>query len=462
MMSELVLRPYQAEACGESVRRRRLLVAYDRGLGKTPISLHGIRQLVAERIGIPVTVLIVGNKLACGTFADHIEAFYPDLASDTIVYGGTPTVRTRIWDAQVALGHQLRIVVANYSMVSELLVRQQRWTAIVADEAHKLCNRRTNLCKAFAKFRSELLWLLTGNDVVNAPSDVWSLLHLIAPRMFTSYWSFLTSHVDVVETEFGRELGGVKDVHRLAQVLKPYVIRKTKQEVLTELPPKHRGVIHVELSQAQRAVYDELAEELMVELETPEGQHKLLVAPNTLSQMTRLRQLLVHPGLLESDLRSTAVGTLIEALEDDFREGRAAVVFTPFAAALPLLFQELPDDVWKGIIRGGLSVRRISQTIKDFQTVRTTRKVLLCSLFMGESWTATEASVSYFLGFGWNPKIHEQAEDRIHRFGQTRAVDIRYFVHKNTIDEQMLNILNRKLTWANQVRDPQRLLRPRK
>lgn len=434
----VTLRDYQRQEVDFMVQRGRCINGSEMGTGKTVTTLFAARERFPG-----ADVLVLAPKNALGVWQRHIGAI---LGEPATMYTGSVEQR-----APIPL-HKNGWIVAPYSMMEELIWRRHEWPLIVADEAHCLRNRTTEtLYKTFRQFQYDGLFALTGSPIVNNVDDVWTLLNLIDDKTFSSYWKFIDKYFYKFKGEWGEYLiGQARNPIVLRDLIHHYMVRHTKAAVVTELPDKIRQAIPVEMTAVQLDAYDQLAEEMLVEW--PNG--KILLVPNAVAKVTRLRQILVTPALVGGPHSSGAFDLLEDALANEFDAGRACVVFTPFAEALPLL-EKLTDKLKarSGIIRGGMSARALDRTVYDFEAYESKKKTLLCSTRMSTSWTATSASSCFFLGQDFAPMYNHQAEDRLHRLGQRDVVHANYFVHYGTIEEHVLEILDGKVRAANVLKE---------
>lgn len=445
------LRPYQQDDVDRMVMSRRMLNAGEMGVGKTPETLAALARLNPERI------LVIGPKIAMPVWTELAKTWYPGADGNVFVYAGTPSQRSMVWDRFSKNGGG--ILVSSYSQLHEIQTKRLAyWTAIVYDEAHILRHHKTNVFKSADKMVSNILYLLTGSPVVSGPINLWAYLHLLEPTKFANYWDFAKRFCAVYNNGFGMEIGGAKDPEGLRSLLRPYMIRRLKKDVLTDLPPKTRSKVFAEHSKVQSRMYDDMVEEMMAEVQPGEW----LLAPSQMAKIMRLRQINVTPALIGADDESGSWVTLEEELDLNFASGNACVIFTPFAQAIPFIAASAQRAGAKLIrwIQGGIPTAKIVQAQNEFADFTDYRKVLISTIGVGSSWTATEASTALFIGYEWSPPSNMQAEDRIHRFGQTKAVNIKYLTYENTIDDHVLEVLDGKTNWAKIVLDPQEFFRP--
>lgn len=428
------LREYQETAVDFLLNHPRALLGDEAGVGKTIPTLMGIQALGGR-------TLIVAPRNAFGVWKRESRKW---LGREPVVYSGTGRNRDDL---------NRDFVLINYAGLGE--VQDHCWDLIIFDEAHKLKNRKAKtLFQQAQKLKAERMWHLTGTPVVAGAQDLWSLLHLLDPKRYMSFWTFVKKYAWLEPQHIGQgrvvmNVEGIRNVKALNAELSAYMLRRTKAEVLPELPAKTRQAMPLEMTKRQAKAYAQMEQALMAlldeygDMEDPEN---WLRAPGVLAQMTRLRQLLTTPRLLgiEED------GAALEALAEEAEAGRPMVVFTPWAEALPYIQSTLEAEGYTvGLISGSVSDERITKVVEDFQThASTSKRAIVSTIRMGTSWTATEASTCYFLGYDWTPGNNTQSEDRLHRYGQKDNVTARYFVHDGTIDEHVLDILSGKLTVA--------------
>jgi SNF2 family DNA or RNA helicase len=441
------LRRYQMDGIHFLTKQGRAILADEQGVGKTVQALIAARHLVPA--GGKGRILIVAPKSAAGTWVYEARKW---LDEEVRSYQGT----VRSYDVL----DKAPIVITNYSLMKEVFERHPHWTLIIFDEAHKLRGWRGNRSqkgtyKALSNGSASYKFFLTGTPVFSNAGDLWPLLKQIDPDKFGGYWPFLERWTYLEKGHFGWTIIGNKNPRKLNRGLKNegYMLRRLKKDVLEELPPKTRMEWILEMTPKQKRDYLRLVKEFEIEI----SDERTLAVPNKVALLMRLRQLLVAPRVLGLDYD----GAAIESLREELAESNdAALVFTPFAKALPVLQEALAKTGRPTrIVRGGMSPEQLADAIHWFQTTGGQREpVLLTSLLMGTGWTATRATLGYFLQYDWSPSNNFQAEDRLHRYGQQHATTIKYAMHKGTIDEHVMDILNGKLTVQKAILDPEKFL----
>lgn len=431
------LRPYQKSGAEFLVLHGRAALAFDPGTGKTPTTLEALRLLGDPR----GRTLILCPKTAVGVWVSHFDSWLGIKA----VHTDTSEKARKALLVKENLYSSEHVVVVTFSRIDDLVKAGFiHWNTIVVDEAQYARNHQTLLFKALRKFRSERLFLLSGNFARRGAQDLWTYLCLLEPQTYRSYWDFVSEYCFIEEAPFGKMVYGTRKGALLRQILSKYFLRARKDKVLPELPEKQRIWVNVEQTPRQYLLYEEMRDRMGVDLgET------ISLAPTVLTQILRLRQILITPALLGGPDESgmlDAFGALVE-VEADL--GNPIVVFSPFVEAFPFIQKRLKDAGFEKtiIISGGMSGPEITDRVKQFQTGGDTKRALLCSIQSGTAFTATAASVCFFIGFDWSPDVNTQCENRLHRIGQDNFVRAYYFSTLGTVDQHVRDVLNEKISW---------------
>lgn len=431
------LRPFQIDGTRFLLGQRRAILGDEMGVGKTVQALMYARQLTKD--DQPKRVLVVAPKSARGEWLDQAAEWIGWTGCD---YNGT----------RRQLDLSADFVVTNYSLLKELVEIEPSWSVIIYDEAHKLRNARKRKAKDGQQrgpFRAWLeleatkgLLFVTGTPVTKSPGDLFPMLHAIDPKRWSSYWAFVKRYTNTYFNGYGYVVEGSRNEDALARELERVMIRRTKADVMPELPAKTRSSVKVELTSKQRKHYRELAKQAMTEIgDVP------LIAPGVLAKLTRLRQLLVTPRILGIDEDGAALDALVEKLDG---ADQPALVFTPFAEAIPYIRAALEAA---GIETSEVSgkTRHIGEVVGAFERSSNPRRALVATAQQGTSWKAISASSTHHLGWLWNPSDNMQCEDRPHRHGQRNAVNNYYYLAEGTIDDDGMDIIAGKKRVADLV-----------
>lgn len=446
------LRDYQIIGAKFLARNKRAILADVMGIGKTAQALRAIEELPH----IVDSILIVCRPTSSGVWlremAKWFQSYLDEYHFEILNLKGSPQQRQSILEDIERHRAQPHVVIVTYDILRahKGFFAKRYFDVIIADEAHRIRNRKTQIFKAVKRLDSQYFFALTGTPSSRGAQDIWTLLNIIAPRVFSSFWRFVNAFCFVNDTDYGKEIYGTRNVENLQELLKRYFLRRTKAEVVAELPPKTRQLLDVEMESVQARAYKEMQENMIVALEST-----IAVAPTILTVLLRLRQLLVTPKLLDSNIKD--YGGAFKALKDHIEDAEDAhcVVFTPFAKAIPFL-EEYFFDYETVSFQGGMSQNQLESSLEDFKTHR---KLAFCTIKYAQGFSFSSASRAYFLQYEWTPDENYQAEDRLHRLDTINSVNIYYIFHKGTVDEHLLALLDEKQrNVANVTDDKKRLL----
>ena len=444
-MEQINLRPYQQEDVALMTKARRFYNTNEQGLGKTLEILTAIDNLNGWDY-----FLVVCTKGAIGTWRDEIKKWY---GYDAIMYLGDQKKRRKLLQKFcVSTPH---IIITNFSLAKELMVSGYKWKTIVADEIHNsgLFNPKSDTFKLFDKYAiCENMFLTTGTPIKKGLENLFAPLHLLDKVAFPNYWPFVNKYLKVIQGPFGKEIEPMpKNPEAFRKILSNYMIRHRKVDVAKDLPEKQRQVISIEVSPTQRAIIDSIREQQLVPSASEDG-----VPIPILSGATGVlyeREVLVTPRLFGYDENGAAIDTLVEMAENEFMSGRSIIVCTPFRQAIPFIEQALRPLATTFVIHG--QIKELPRDVANrFQECKTTRKALIFTIKSGASFNAYSASTAFFLGYEWSAAENKQAEDRIHRIGQTNPVMIYYLLNSRTVDELVKSKLNTKQTAEDWAFDP--------
>lgn len=439
------LRPYQQEGVNFLLSKDKALVFDDMGLGKTLTTLTTI-EMRRPKDGHFYT-LILCPKGALYVWQEEIMKW---LGKESLIYTGTIAKRKKL-RKQFSEAHQWVYLITTYAMLNEILEDSGNiiWRNLVADEIHVagLLSHKSQMYEKFRKASQSIryVYLLTGTPIRQGVIDTYAPLSIIAPETFKNYWSFVNRHCITIDTPYGKSIERrPRDIAAFRETMKKYMLRRLKTDVLKELPPKQRQSILVDMDSTQETIYKDLVEELMHIQDDV-----MILTPNTMTMIMRLRQLLVCPKLLDPSLSyGGALETLVEMGKSLLDADRPFIVFTPFRQAIGYIKDYLMEKIVDGVqiytISGGMAASEFAHQWQTFQNSSIKRKVLLCVIKSGASFQATTASHCFFLGYEWDFNQNAQAEDRTCRMGQLNAVNVYYLLHKGTVDEDVAQRLNDK------------------
>lgn len=417
------------------------ILADDMGLGKTLQTLTLITHAVEAGGSAPF--LIIAPTSVVSTWVSEAARFTPDLTITAI----TRTSRKRrIPLSEVAQGAD--VVVTSYA-IARLDAEEfhaQPWAGLILDEAQFVKNPRTRLHQVIGEIQAPFRLAITGTPMENSLTDLWSIMSIATPGLFPSPRKF--------REEFVRPIEKGDDPERLAQLrrmVRPFMLRRTKEQVAPELPPKQEQLLEVDLSAGHRKLYDAILQrerQKVLGLIDDLDKNRFIV----FRSLTLLRMLALAPGLIDPEhenVESTKLAILIDHIADIAAEGHRVLVFSQFTSFLKMAAHACAENGVEYEYLDGSTTKR-NKAIDAFRAG--TAPVFFISLKAGGfGLTLTEADYVFILDPWWNPAAEAQAVDRTHRIGQTRNVMVYRMVAKDTIEEKVMALQQKKAALFNAV-----------
>mgnify|MGYP002127693000 FL=1 len=441
------LRPYQQQGLNwlQFLRAQGLggILADDMGLGKTLQTLAHIQvEKDAGRLTAPA--LVIAPVSLMGNWHSEAARFCPGLR--TLVLHGAG--RHELADSVAE--HDL--VIAPYSLLQRDRERwlQLQWHLVVLDEAQNIKNASTNVAQVVSALQARHRLCLSGTPMENHLGEIWSLFHFLMPGFLGSQQRFRELFRNPIEKQ--------GDTGRLAQLrarVAPFMLRRTKALVASELPPKVETVMRVELRGAQADLYETIR--LGMEKTVREALHSKGLAKSQitiLDALLKLRQVCCDPHLvpLESarQVRESAkMAQLMELLPEMLAEGRRVLLFSQFTSMLGLIEAELQARGLPWVKLTGQSQKR-DEIIQRFTSGEV--PLFLISLKAGGvGLNLPQADTVIHYDPWWNPAAEAQATDRAHRIGQTQNLWVVKMVAQGTIEERILALQERKAQLAQSI-----------
>lgn len=456
------LRPYQREGLSwlALLHAHRLggILADDMGLGKTLQLLALIAH--ARGRGDERPWLVVAPTSVLPTWRDEAARFAPGLRVTVVE---ATAVRRERTIAEIA--GDTDVVVASYGVVRADAVEfaVPHWSGVVLDEAQFVKNPATRIHRAIAALTTDAVFAATGTPIENGLDDLWALLALTAPGLFPSIRQFREDYTRAIEqlpTDAPTELAAhaasahrEKMLERLRRRVRPFLLRRTKDVVASDLPPKQEQEIAVPLGPAHQEVYDRVLQrerQKVLGLLDDLDKQRFIV----FRSLTLLRMLALAPGLVDerdAHLGSAKLDTLLERLVEVAAEGHRALVFSQFTSFLDMAAERLHAAGLAYAHLDGSTARR-GEVVAGFREGEA--PVFLISLKAGGfGLTLTEAEYVFVLDPWWNPAAEAQAVDRAHRIGQDKSVFVYRLIAAGTIEEKVLALQRRKAALFDAVID---------
>ena len=410
------------------------ILADDMGLGKTLQAL-ALASALAEEGRLERPLLVVAPTSVLGTWATEAARFAPGLRVRVVEQ--TSRKRTQ---PLAGLASDADLVVTSYTLLrlDEAEYTALPWTAVFLDEAQFVKNRHSRAYLAVRKLRAGAKFAITGTPLENNLMDLWSLLSIVAPGLFADPAAFAEFYRRPIESGSDPQALG-----RLHRRVRPLMLRRTKESVAAELPPKQEQVLSVPLAPAHRRLYDkQLAAERKRVLGLVDDLRRNRIT--ILASLTLLRQLALSPALVLPDqpIASAKIDALVELVTELASEGHRALVFSQFTTYLGMVRDRLGEEGIGAVYLDGRTRDRGAR-IERFRSG--TDPVFLISLKAGGfGLTLTEADYVFILDPWWNPAAELQAIDRTHRIGQDKHVMVYRLVSEDTIEEKVVALQERK------------------
>jgi SNF2 family DNA or RNA helicase len=442
------LRPYQRTGQNFLLAKPRAILGDAPGSGKTPVALASLAAVGAER------ALIVCPNNVVHHWKELAAQWWPAVW----IWDGRGTRQARA-DARLDIwagGQNRRVaLVINYEAmridVEELL--KIGWDTVIFDEMHRLKNRRALQTRAAWKLAAKVprVWGLTGTPIPNRPDEAWSLLHMLYPRYWPSYWRWVNQHCVVDLARFGgrapvKVVVGLRpgSVTHIRAELAPVLLQRSLEELLPDLPPVTTTVLEVDLDATERKAYDDLKRRHWTQLE--DG--TLIQTVNEVSRLTRFRQIVSDMEALGATRArpGTKIAATLELISD--LEPEQVVVLTWSRAAA----ERVADEAGGAYVHGGLAGPDRQAALEAFKEGKV--RVLAGTLAtLGEGVDGLQvARHVVLLDRPWRPSDEEQAIGRIRRSGQVDAVFAWMVTARDTVDVKINKMLAQKRSVIDALR----------
>ncbi|MEO6281129.1 DEAD/DEAH box helicase [Roseateles sp.] len=425
------LRTYQAEGHAWMSRLAAAgfgaCLADDMGLGKTVQTLAVLIDRSAEG-----PALVLAPTSVCGNWLAECETFAPGLRAH--IYADAPDR-----DALLQAAGPGDVIVASYALaqIDAEGFAARRWATLVLDEAQALKNAATKRAKSVAEFDADFRLALSGTPVENRLADLWSIMNLINPGLLGSAAQFNERFAGPIERQ--------KDAParaRLRRLVAPFLLRRTKAQVLQDLPPRTEIVHRVEPSDAERHFLEALRRDAQASVAAAAADPERGAPMQVLAELMRLRRAACDPRLVSPELG--LVGSKMAEFERIVRElvdgGHKALVFSQFTDYLDLLGERLTQmAVAHQRLDGSTPQAERTKRVAAFQ--KGEGEVFLISLKAGGfGLNLTAADYVLIVDPWWNPAAEDQASGRAHRMGQQRPVTVYRLVTAGSVEERIIEL----------------------
>ena len=411
------------------------ILADDMGLGKT---LQVITVLLSERRKNKVSLVVCPTSLLYN-WENEISRFAPKLVTQVI--SGLPDKRRELLNTP-----GVDVFITTYDMLKRDVEHYEfmNFAFIIADEAQNIKNPSTQAAKSIKSLNGRVRFALTGTPIENNLTELWSIFDFIMPGYLHTAHKFQRLY----ETPIIKE-ADMDKAAQLRQQIAPFVLRRIKSNVLKELPEKTETTLPAELTPEQKKIYTAYLMEALGALDDIVASGAF--ADNRmriLAQLTRLRQICCHPGLFLDDYNggSGKLSLALETIQIALDSGHRVLLFSQFTAMLDMIKKALDASEMP------VSYFYLDGTVKAKERMEMTtrfnegeRDMFLISLKAGGTGlNLTGADVVIHYDPWWNPSVMDQASDRAHRYGQKKAVQVFNIVAKDSIEEKIMALQDRK------------------
>lgn len=396
------------------------ILADDMGIGKTIQTLALIEAI--EEKG---RFLIVVPKSLLFNWKDEINKFLK--TDDYLIYDGEKQKREKLFES---IYHK-KIIVTSYSILKQDYeeLKDVEFLYLILDEAQHIKNYETVIWRQIKGLKSKFRLALTGTPIENSLKELWAIFEFIMPEYLGKY-----------EKYTGK--GGVEEIKYRTM---PFILRRTKSEVLKELPEKIEQVVRVELYPKQKKLYDSILDEMRKKIDDEINKVGIKKSYFTiLSALTYLREVCNHPELVgRKNIFSSKVDLFEEIVGDAVEGGHKVLVFSQFVRMLEILERSLKAKNIKYEVLTGSTKDRMD-VVNRFNNNEEIKVFLISLKAGGVGLNLTSADTVIHIDPWWNPMVERQATDRVHRIGQTKTTNVYKIITKETIEEKILDIQERK------------------
>lgn len=404
------------------------ILADDMGLGKTLQTI----AFLSSQVQADTSVLILAPSGLIYNWADEFQKFAPNL--DVAVVHGLKSHRESI----LAENHQIYVTsYATFRQDSEIY-RNLSFDFLFLDEAQVMKNAQTKIAQSLRRFVVPSVFALSGTPIENHLGELWSIFQIVLPGLLPAKKEFMK-----LSTE------------RVAQFIKPFVMRRKKEEVLTELPDLIEVVYKNELEDQQKAIYLAQLQQMQERLGQVSDSEFQRNRVEILTGLMRLRQICDTPALFMEDYQgeSGKLDSLRDLLVQIAEGGHRVLIFSQFRGMLDRIEQELPDlGLTSFKITGSTPSQERQEMTKAFNQGE--RDVFLISLKAGGvGLNLTGADTVILVDLWWNPAVESQAIGRAHRMGQEQAVEVYRLVTRGTIEEKIQELQEKKKNLVSEILD---------
>ncbi|MHB8779453.1 MAG: SNF2-related protein [Anaerolineales bacterium] len=409
--------PYQWQGIKFLIDNEHALLADDMGTGKTVMTTVALKILIQQAKIHHVLILCPPSVLY--EWKRHLDDWAPELTAYLI--RGSQEIRKSLWQMPI------HIYVTTYDTLkgdieNEVLPKENlgRFDVVILDEAHHIKNMKSKRFRAIKKLQPKRRWALTGTPIQNKIEDLASIFEFVYPDFLTSF-----------------------DLHpeQIQERIKPYFLRRRKKEVMPDLPPKIYEPIELELDEEQDIAYRQAEAGIRNEFEEVLARGEKITRQHIFAKLTILKQIC---NFAPRKSTSPKTDSLKERIEQIVESGNKVIIFSQYVNEGVSKLEKILEPYGVAKIVGGQTDANRRGEIEKFKKNPKVPVLIASVRSGGEGLNLTEASYVVHFDHWWNPAVMWQAEDRVHRRGQTKGVNIYSYWMKDTIDERIQQKLREK------------------
>ena len=416
------------------------ILADDMGLGKT-IQIISVLLDYKQNCNENRASIVISPSSLSLNWKNEIEKFAPSL--NIKVVRGTATERKEI----IRDVDKYDLIITSYDLLKRDIDiykdKNYNFRYIIADEAQYLKNSNTKNAKAIKQLNADTRFALTGTPIENSLAELWSIFDFIMPGYLFSYKEFKSTYETAIVKDEDKET-----MKKLKMLIEPFILRRTKKEVLTELPEKTITVLNNEMEEEQRKIYlsylvqakQELQEEININ-GYEKSQMKILAA------LTRLRQICCHPGLFIEGYKDgcSKLEQCMEIIEDAVMAGHKILLFSSYTSMFEIIEKELSErDIKYFKLTGATKVDERIELVDEFNQNPEIGVFLISLKAGGTGLNLIGADMVIHYDPWWNISAENQATDRAYRIGQKNNVQVYKLITKDSIEEKIYEMQQRK------------------
>lgn len=434
-----VLRPYQLEGVRWLERLRLMflngILADDMGLGKT---LQAIVALTQYRNKNHHQTLIVCPTSLLYNWKEEFAKFNPKLK--VTVVDGVPSNRKKI----IEQADSYHILITSYTLLQKDVESYKtiRFSYVILDEAQHIKNRGTRNAKSVKTIQAEHRLILSGTPIENSLDELWSLFDFLMPNFLGTYDRFVEKYIRISGNDH------TKNLEYLKKKVSPFILRRMKTDVLSDLPPVSELVYHCQLTDIQQELYRSYAESArdeLVKLVQRDGFDRVQI--HVLATLTRLKQICCHPAIFAKEKAepgdSAKYDMLLELLQTLIEGNHKTVIFSQYTRMLQIMRDDLEQMGIRFSYLDGSSKNRL-EVVKQFNEDQSIPVFLVSLKAGGTGLNLVGADTVIHYDMWWNPAVENQATDRVHRLGQKNSVSAYKLITLGTIEEKIAEMQKKK------------------